>query len=126
MLKKQLNYNIERRFKKNLYGMKPGWTFSFKQNLASVPIHHWDQSFTWQLEKKQQKLSQNLLFSVSKSNTLSFGVYVKKTCQPTFTAKICSKFTLKISEWRQWYHFSVFIVNLEQISLILIVFPLLA
>ena len=38
----------------------------------------------------------------------------------------CSKLTLKTPEWRQWRRFGVFIVNLEQVLHIVLVFTLLA
>ena len=39
--------------------------------------------------------------------------------------KICSKLTIKTSERRQWHSFHAFIINYEQISRNLLVFPLL-
>ena len=51
----------------------------------------------------------------------SSGIYLLKVTM----CKICCKLTIKIPEWRQWRHFGVFIVNLEQISHIFVEFPLL-
>ena len=40
--------------------------------------------------------------------------------------EIYLKLTMKIPEWRHWRRFGVFIVNFEQISHIVLVFPLLS
>ena len=39
--------------------------------------------------------------------------------------EICSMLTIKAPEWRQWRRSGVYIVNFEQISNIVLVFPLL-
>ena len=45
---------------------------------------------------------------------------VNKSCE------ICSKFTIRTPEWRQWcFYFDVFIVNFEHVSFIFLVFLLL-
>ena len=57
-------------------------------------------------------LSGNYMFKVNNRNTrIRFG--------------ICSKFTIKIPERRQWPRSGVFIVNLEHISNLILVFLLL-
>ena len=57
-------------------------------------------------------LASMYLFKVSNTNT-------RKMCE------ICSELTIKTPEWRQWRRSSVFIVNFEQISHVVMVFPLL-
>ena len=46
-------------------------------------------------------------------------IYALNTGQPEFT---CSKLTM---EWCQWRRFDVFIASFEQISHIILIFPLL-
>ena len=55
--------------------------------------------------------SRHLLFKVSKGNTKSIS-------------EICAKLTIKTPEWCQWRCCTVFIVNFEHISHIVLVFPL--
>ena len=57
-------------------------------------------------------LASMYLFKVSNTHT-------RKMCE------ICSELTIKTPEWRQWRRSSVFIVNFEQISHVVMVFPLL-
>ena len=55
------------------------------------------------------------------------GIYLLKVNNGSNTTmyKICSNLTIKAPEWCHWHRSGVFIVNLEQIPLIDLVFPML-
>ena len=65
------------------------------------------------------KRTSSRVFSCSKSEISLSDGNTRTICE------ICSKLTIKTPKWRQWPRSGVFIVNFEQISHGILVFPLL-
>ena len=90
----------------------------------------------WLSQKRKEfsKWNQKHIFLFHKSSFLDKKQTSKNVADTTFkdnkgnTRAMCeifSKFTIKTSEWCQWRHSSVFIVNFEQILHMMVGFPLM-
>ena len=60
------------------------------------------------------------------AESLHFCMFKVNNRNTRIRYEICSKLTIKISEWRHWRRSGIFIANFENISHLVLVFPLLS